>query len=140
MSVTDHPHDKGAAEDMYRDHILEHYKHPRNYGKLAPAEIDHQEDNPLCGDDIHMMVKLGANDTVESIKFQGRGCAISQASASLLTERVTGMTLADVKKLSKDDVVGMLGIAVSPVRLKCALLSLVVLRDGIEVYEKKRMG
>jgi nitrogen fixation NifU-like protein len=130
----------GAGEDMYREHILEHYKHPRNFGKLEPADIDHEEDNPLCGDDIRIMVKLGADDKVESIKFQGRGCAISQASASLLTERVKGLALDDVKKLSREDVVGMLGIPISPVRLKCALLSLVVLRDGVDLYEKKRTG
>jgi len=121
---------------MYREHILEHYKHPRNFGKLEPADIDHQEDNPLCGDDIHMMVKLDAERNVEAVRFTGRGCAISQASASMLTERILGKSLDDVKRLSRDDVVAMLGIPISPVRLKCATLGLVVLRDGIDLFER----
>ncbi len=122
---------------MYREHILDHYKHPRNFGRLEPADIDHREDNPLCGDDIRMMLRLDRETgTVDDVKFVGRGCAISQASASMLTTRVKGKSLDEVKALTRDDVVAMLGIPISPVRLKCAILSLVVLRDGIEVYEK----
>ncbi|MHB8604432.1 MAG: Fe-S cluster assembly sulfur transfer protein SufU [Thermoplasmatota archaeon] len=123
---------------MYRDHILEHYKHPRNFGALEPADIDHREDNPLCGDDIRMTVRLDADSNVSEVRFSGRGCAISQASASMLTERVVGKPLDEVKKLSRDDIVAMLGIPISPVRLKCATLGLVVLRDGIDGYEAAR--
>ena len=126
----------GSGEDMYREHILDHYKHPRNFGKLEPADIDHREDNPLCGDDIRMMVRIAEDEQVVEVKFIGRGCAISQASASMLTSRIKGKPLAEVKALTRDDVVAMLGIPISPVRLKCAILSLVVLRDGIELYEK----
>jgi nitrogen fixation protein NifU and related proteins len=127
----------GAGEDMYREHILEHYKHPRNFGKLDPADIDHREDNPLCGDDIRIMLRVDDGGKVGDVKFHGRGCAISQASASMLTDRVKGQALDDVKALTRDDIVEMLGIPLSPVRLKCAILSLVVLRDGIELYQRK---
>lgn len=126
----------GAGGDMYREHILEHYKYPRNFGKLEPADIDHKEDNPLCGDEIRMMVTVDGEDNVKDIKFHGRGCAISQASASMLTEKVKGWKLADVKALTRDHVVEMLGIPISPVRLKCAILSLVTLRDGIELFTR----
>jgi nitrogen fixation protein NifU and related proteins len=130
----------GSGEDMYREHILDHYKHPRNFGKLEPADIDHREDNPLCGDDIRIMVRLDKDaNTVDAVKFAGRGCAISQASASMLTQRIKGKKIEEVKALTRDDIVAMLGIPISPVRLKCAILSLVVLRDGIEIYEKAHL-
>lgn len=127
----------GSGEDMYREHILDHYKHPRNFGVLDPASVDHEANNPLCGDQIRITFTVNEKDEIADVKFTGRGCAISQASASLLTTRVKGKTLADVKAITRDDIVGMLGIPVSPVRLKCALLSLAVLREGVEIYEKK---
>jgi nitrogen fixation protein NifU and related proteins len=126
-----------SSEDMYREHILDHYKHPRNFGVLQPADVDHEANNPLCGDQIRLTFKVNAKDEVEDVKFTGRGCAISQASASLLTSRVKGKTLNDIKLIDRDEIVKMLGIPISPVRLKCALLSLAVLREGIEIYEKK---
>ena len=126
-----------AGEDMYREHILDHYKHPRNFGVLKPAQVDHEANNPLCGDQIRLMFTVDAANKIKDVKFTGRGCAISQASASLLTSRVKGKTLADVKLIDRDEIVKMLGIPISPVRLKCALLSLAVLREGIEIYEKK---
>ena len=126
-----------SSEDMYREHILDHYKHPRNFGVLKPADVDHEANNPLCGDQIRLTFKVNAKDEVEDVKFTGRGCAISQASASLLTSRVKGKSLDDVKLIDRDEIVRMLGIPISPVRLKCALLSLAVLREGIEIYEKK---
>ncbi|HWG89268.1 MAG TPA: SUF system NifU family Fe-S cluster assembly protein [Candidatus Thermoplasmatota archaeon] len=136
--TTDEPQpNAGSAEAMYRDHILEHYRKPRNFGVLKDAHIDHREDNPLCGDDIRITMKLAPDNTVSEVKFQGRGCAISQASASLLTTKVKGMPIDQVKQLTRDDVVAMLGIPVSPVRLKCAILSLAVTRNGIDLYEKK---
>ena len=126
-----------SSEDMYREHILDHYKHPRNFGVLAPAAVDHEANNPLCGDQIRITFNVNEKDEVSDVKFTGRGCAISQASASLLTSRVKGKPLSDIKTITRDDIVQMLGIPVSPVRLKCALLSLAVLREGIEIYEKK---
>ena len=127
----------GSGEDMYREHILDHYKHPRNFGVLKPADVDHEANNPLCGDQIRLMFTVDETNKIKDVKFTGRGCAISQASASLLTSRVKGQSLDDIKKIERDDVVKMLGIPVSPVRLKCALLSLAVLREGVEIFEKK---
>jgi len=116
-------------DQFYREYILDHYKNPRNFGHLDHADIAHEEVNPLCGDVIGMefAVKQGV---IEDVRFYGRGCAISQASASLLTERLKGMTLEEARKLGKDDVVEQLGIEISAARLKCALLSLKVLKVG----------
>lgn len=118
-----------ADDQFYRDYILDHYKNPRNYGRLEHPEITHEEDNPLCGDVVGMDFHV-RDGVIEDIRFHGRGCAISQASASLLTERLKGMTLEEAKKINKDDVLGELGIEISPARIKCALLSLKVLKVG----------
>jgi nitrogen fixation NifU-like protein len=128
---------KPSGEDMYREHILDHYKHPRNFGVLKSPSVDHEANNPLCGDQIRLTFSVNEKDEISDVKFTGRGCAISQASASLLTSRVKGKPLAEIKGIDRDHVVAMLGIPISPVRLKCALLSLAVLREGIEIYEKK---
>ena len=116
-------------DQFYRDYILDHYKNPRNFGRLEQPDISHEEDNPLCGDVIGMDFRV-REGVIEDIRFHGRGCAISQASASLLTERLKGMTLDQAKELNKDDVLGELGIEISPARIKCALLSLKVLKVG----------
>jgi len=119
-----------AADDQfYREYILDHYKNPRNYGRLDNPDITHEEDNPLCGDVVGMDFRVNEG-VIEDIRFHGRGCAISQASASLLTERLKGMALDDAKKIDKNDVLGELGIQISPARIKCALLSLKVLKVG----------
>ena len=119
-----------AADDQfYREYILDHYKNPRNYGRLDSPEISHEEENPLCGDVVGMDFRV-KEGIIEDIRFHGRGCAISQASASLLTERLKGMALDDAKKIDKNDVLGELGIQISPARIKCALLSLKVLKVG----------
>src|SRR5947209_8575883 len=116
-------------EQFYREYILDHFRNPRNFGRLEHPDISHEEDNPLCGDVIGIDIKL-AGDNVDEVRFHGRGCAISQASASLLTERIKGMPLEQARQLSKDDVLDELGIDISPARLKCALLSLKVLKAG----------
>ena len=119
-----------SADDLfYREHILDHYKNPRNFGRLENADISHEENNPLCGDVVGMDFRV-EDGVIEDIRFHGRGCAISQASASLLTERLKGMQLDEAKKINKDDVIGELGIEISPARIKCALLSLKVLKVG----------
>ena len=119
-----------AADDQfYREYILDHYKNPRNYGRLERPDITHEEDNSLCGDVVGMAFSI-KDGVIEDIRFHGRGCAISQASASLLTERLKGMALDDAKKIDKNDVLGELGIQISPARIKCALLSLKVLKVG----------
>ena len=116
-------------DQFYREYILDHYKNPRNFGRIEKPTLSHEEDNPLCGDviGIDLLVKDG---TVEDVKFRGRGCAISQAAASLLTERIKGMSLDDARNIGKDDILGELGIEISPARIKCALLSLKVLKVG----------
>jgi nitrogen fixation NifU-like protein len=116
-------------EQFYREYILDHYKNPRNYGRLDTPTLSHEEDNPLCGDVVGIDLKV-SDGQIEDVRFHGRGCAISQASASLLTERIKGKSLDEARKISKEDVFEDLGIAISPARIKCALLSLKVLKVG----------
>ena len=116
-------------EDLYRQVILDHYQNPRNYGTLEPADISYQEDNPVCGDHIRLDLRL-QDGRVTDVRFSGHGCAISQASASMLTEEIQGKTLDELKAFSKDDLLDLLGIPLGPVRLKCALLALKVLKAG----------
>jgi nitrogen fixation NifU-like protein len=116
-------------EDLYREVILDHYQNPRNYGTLEPADISYEEDNPVCGDHIRLDLRL-QDGRVKDVRFSGHGCAISQASASMLTEEIQGKTLDELKAFSKDDLLGLLGIPLGPVRIKCALLSLKVLKAG----------
>ena len=118
------------AADLYREVILDHYRNPRNKGTLDPADFSYEDTNPLCGDEVRIDVRV-ADDRIAEIRFSGRGCAISQASASILTELVEGQSLADVKAMTKDDLLDELGIPVSPARLKCALLGLKVLKAGL---------
>ncbi|MBU6423546.1 MAG: SUF system NifU family Fe-S cluster assembly protein [Chloroflexota bacterium] len=115
-------------DDLYRENILDHYKNPRNYGELEGATHHYHDTNPLCGDEITMFLLVGEDGRIDDVHFTGRGCAISQASASLLTERVKGKTLDEVKAVDKDTVLEDLGITLSPARVKCALLSLKTLK------------
>ena len=117
-------------DDMYRELILEHYRNPRHHGTLDPADISYEDDNPLCGDRIRIDLRVDGADTIVEAAFSGQGCAISQASASMLLENIRGKTLDDVKDLAKENVLDMLGIELGPVRLKCALLALKVLKVG----------
>lgn len=118
-------------EDFYRELIIDRYKNPQYRGTLNPADISFEDDNPLCGDHIHIDLRVDENDIVREARFDGKGCAISQASADLLMEMIQGMHLDEVKELSKQDILDMLGIELGPVRLKCALLSLKVLKAGV---------
>src|SRR5688572_13692016 len=117
-------------DDMYREVILDHYKNPRHRGTLDPHDFTYEDENPLCGDKLRLDVQLDEDRRVKAAAFSGRGCAISQASADMLTESIMGKSLDEVKQLTKDDVLEMLGIELGPVRLKCALLSLKVLKAG----------
>ena len=123
---------------IYREHILDHYKNPRNHGTIEHADISYHDNNPLCGDEIKIAVTLDSEKKVDDVKFIGRGCAISQCAASMLTEEIKGKSLEDVKKIRNQDIIDMLSIPISPVRMKCAILSLKVLEAGIYEYEKKQ--
>jgi nitrogen fixation NifU-like protein len=118
-------------DDLYREVIIEHYKNPSFRGKLDPHDITFADDNPLCGDHIQVDLRVDARGTITDARFDGHGCAISQASADLLMESVVGKTVEDVKAMGKQHVLDMLGIDLGPVRLKCALLSLKVLKAGV---------
>jgi len=117
-------------DDLYRDQIIDRYKNPQYRGRLDPHDIRFEDDNPLCGDHIEVTLRVNKDNVVTEAAFDGNGCAISQASADLLMEAVVGKTLDQVKALRKQDVLDLLGIELGPVRLKCALLSLKVLKAG----------
>jgi nitrogen fixation NifU-like protein len=116
--------------EIYREQILDHSQHPRNHGTLEHPDITFQDANPLCGDELRMDFKI-KDGRIDQVRFSGHGCSISQAAASMLCERIEGMTLEEAKKISRDDVLEMLGIELGPVRLKCALLSLKTLKGGV---------
>jgi nitrogen fixation protein NifU and related proteins len=116
-------------DDFYRDFILDHYRSPRNFGHLDTPSAVAEELNPLCGDKIRMELDV-QNGVVSDVRFSGKGCAISQASASMLTEHVKGMRLEEIAKLPKDVVLENVGIGISPTRMKCAMLGLRVLKSA----------
>jgi len=116
--------------DYYREYILDHYRNPRNYGKLEQPTAHAEDSNPLCGDQLAIDLLIDG-DRVQEVRFQGRGCAISQATASMLSEMIEGKTVDEVVKLGKDEVLEALGIPISPARMKCAFLSLRVLHSSL---------
>lgn len=118
-------------DDLYREIIIDHYKNPSYRGHLDPHDISFEDDNPLCGDHIQIDLRVDPAGRVTDARFDGKGCAISQASADLLVESIQGKSLEEVKALTKQDVLDLLGIELGPVRLKCALLSLKVLKAGV---------
>jgi nitrogen fixation NifU-like protein len=118
-------------EDLYRELIIDRYKNPHYRGHLEPHDISFEDENPLCGDHIRIDLRVDEQGYIREALFDGHGCAISQASADLLLESIQGKSLEEVKKLSKQDVLDLLGIELGPVRLKCALLSLKVLKAGV---------
>jgi nitrogen fixation NifU-like protein len=124
------------SSDFYRELILDYYRNPRNFGKLDPHDIDAKDLNPLCGDEIEMQIRVSpGKDKIEEIKFIGKGCAISQASASMLTEMAKGKPLEWVRALSREDILKMLGTSdLGPARIKCAMLSVKVLKTGVYGY------
>jgi nitrogen fixation NifU-like protein len=119
-----------VTDDLYRDYILDHYKRPRNFGELQPHDLRGREHNPLCGDEIGVQIRV-RDDRIEDLRFQGHGCAISQASASIASEEFKGMKLEEVGKLDADWMLELLGIPVSATRRKCALLNLKVVRGAV---------
>ena len=123
-----------SSADIYREIILDYYRNPRNYGKIQDPDISQRDSNPLCGDELEMHLNI-KEDKVADVKFTGKGCAISQASASMLTELIMGKDFEYVKKLTKEDILDNLGLRdLGPARIKCALLSLKVLKSGLYSY------
>jgi len=128
-----------GGSDMYRQQILDHYKSPRNYGELADPTYTHTGENPMCGDTIEMDVVLddpeaGEDAVIERVAFRGDGCAISQAAASMLSEELVGTTVGDLRAMDREDVTDMLGVDISPMRVKCAVLAEKVAQDGAAIF------
>ena len=124
-----------SGADIYKEIILDYYRHPRNFGKLEKFDIDAHDSNPLCGDEIEIQIVVGGDQKIQDIRYSGKGCAISQASASMLTELAKGKPLEWVKSLSKEEILKMLGNPeLGPSRVKCALLGMKVLKVGVYGY------
>lgn len=121
--------------DMYRDLILEHHRYPHNYGTLDPHDVSQEEHNPLCGDRIRLDLRI-VDGKIAEVAFSGKGCAVSQASASLLTDELVGMDIEAARNYRKEDVLELIGLPLdkNPVRLKCALLSLKAMKVGLYRY------
>ncbi len=117
-------------DDFYRDYILDHYRNPRNVGHLDDPDAAAEDTNPLCGDSVRIELRVDGDHRVREIRFTGKGCAISQASTSMLTETVKGMTLDEIAALPKETVLENIGIGISPTRMKCAMLGLRVLKSA----------
>ena len=119
-------------DQLYREVILDHYKNPRGHGLLDDADAQAEGQNPLCGDEVTVSVRCAADgETIEDVGFEGRGCAISQAATSMLTELVRGRRAGDVAALPKEELLDEIGIPLTPVRLKCAILGLGVLKVAL---------
>jgi nitrogen fixation NifU-like protein len=117
-------------DELYRDQILEHYKRPRNFGRLDAFDLEFEDSNPFCGDEQHVFLKLDDSGRIEEISFEGQGCAISTAATSLLTDELEGKTREEILALPKDFVLELLGIDISATRMKCALLGLKVVKGA----------
>lgn len=124
------------THDMYQQNILDHYKHPRNFGEISDASAKAHAANPLCGDELDFFLVFDEAGKVSDVKFNGRGCTITVASASMLSEKLLGMTRSDVEKISNEEAVQLLGVTVNPARMKCATLALETVQQAIGHHEK----
>ena len=115
---------------LYREQILDHYKHPHNFGELDDADLEFEDTNPLCGDELRVQLRTDDEGRIEDVRFSGQGCAISQASASMVSDEVRGMSPEELLRLDKSFVLELLGIDISATRMKCALLALKVLKGA----------
>lgn len=125
----------GADNELYQDAILERYKHPENFGPLDPCTFSHDGENPLCGDMLTIHVHLDDDGTVQAARFEGQGCAISQASTDLFLSHIQGQPVEDVLEITQDDVLDLLGANVPPLRVKCATLPLLTVKDGARIHD-----
>ncbi|MBI3036358.1 SUF system NifU family Fe-S cluster assembly protein [Candidatus Woesearchaeota archaeon] len=126
------------VEELYREEIMDHYQNPRNFGKIRDADVSYQDYNPVCGDEITMQLKM-ENGTVKEAMFTGKGCAISQAAASMLTEEIGGKSAKGIVAMKQDEMLKIIRINPGPVRIKCAMLALRAVQKGIVQYEANRV-
>jgi nitrogen fixation protein NifU and related proteins len=117
-------------DELYRDQILEHYKRPHNFGRIEGADLEFEDTNPFCGDEQHVTIKLDGDEKVAEVAFEGKGCAISTAATSLLTDELVGMSRDELLKLPKEFVLELLGIEISATRMKCAMLGLKIVKSA----------
>ena len=117
-------------DELYRDQILEHYKRPHNFGNLEDPDLEYEDTNPFCGDEQHVTIRLDESEKVAEVAFEGKGCAISTAATSLLTDELVGMSREEVLRLPKEFVLELLGIEISATRMKCAMLGLKVVKSA----------